>query len=46
MSVVKFIRNFVNKNPRNIERLRLQPKPTGWEFENDQTMRNSTYKLF
>lgn len=45
MNTVKFVKNFVNKNPRNLEQLRLQLKPTGWEFESDQILRNSIYRF-
>lgn len=45
MSTIKFIKNFVNKNPRNLERLNLQPKPSGWVFEADRFLRNSIYRF-
>ncbi|KAF7638826.1 hypothetical protein Mgra_00001634 [Meloidogyne graminicola] len=45
MSSVKYVKHFVNKNPRNMEMLRLLRKPNGWEFEKDRTRKNFIYRV-
>lgn len=44
MSGVRFVKNFINKNPRNLEKMRLQRKPTGWVFEKNNHKRNCIYR--
>ncbi|KAI6244119.1 hypothetical protein M3Y99_00082800 [Aphelenchoides fujianensis] len=39
----KIVQTFVNRNPRNLEFLRLKRRPTGWEFEADRNQRNFHY---
>jgi hypothetical protein len=41
----KFVQRFVNANPRNMERLRLQRPPDGWDFERDRALRNFIYRF-
>ncbi|KAI6205380.1 hypothetical protein M3Y94_00785700 [Aphelenchoides besseyi] len=39
----KIVQTFVNRNPRNLEFLRLKRRPTGYEFEADRNHRNNFY---
>jgi len=45
MDKAKFLQKFINNNPRNIERLRLQRKPDGWDFEKNRAMRSFIYRV-
>lgn len=37
-------KTFVNRNPRNLEFLRLQVRSTGWGLEKDRERKSFTYK--
>lgn len=41
----KYLYRFVNRNPRNMERMRLQRKPDGWTFERNQSHNNFIYRF-
>uniref|UniRef100_A0A914BUB5 Large ribosomal subunit protein uL18m n=1 Tax=Acrobeloides nanus TaxID=290746 RepID=A0A914BUB5_9BILA len=40
----KIVSTFINRNPRNLELLRLQRKPSGYDFERNREVRNYIYK--
>uniref|UniRef100_A0A914GY38 Large ribosomal subunit protein uL18m n=1 Tax=Globodera rostochiensis TaxID=31243 RepID=A0A914GY38_GLORO len=45
MNRATFLQRFVNNNPRNFERVRLQRKPSGWGFEKNNAQRNFIYRV-
>jgi hypothetical protein len=45
MSAVKYAKRFVNKNPRNMEMMRLLRKPDGWDFEKNKERKNFIYRF-
>lgn len=40
----KFLARFINRNPRNLEMMGLQPKPLGYGLEVDRHRRSFIYK--
>uniref|UniRef100_A0A915CRA1 Ribosomal protein L18 n=1 Tax=Ditylenchus dipsaci TaxID=166011 RepID=A0A915CRA1_9BILA len=45
MKGVKFVQNFVNRNPRNFEKLRLERMPSGYSFERYRMRLNARHRL-